>query len=152
MRNTPNCGSTELTTGFFTFQTVIWASLSLFVESGLLIWTRPMSPKELAISLLLGFGAFIVFGVAVIAQFIDPTLAEIRLRLRHMELHYQANAMEADIVQLRTAMRQLISHPSGHAGGTRPAPPAIEDPYIIPDPDEPSADLPVGVNRRSLST
>lgn len=145
MRNTP-------LDRFFTLQAVIWVSLAIFFGSALIIWARPMSPRELALGLLCGVGAFIVFGVAVIAEFIDPTLAEMRLRLRHIELHCQANAMEANIIQLQTAMRQLISHPSRRAGGTGPAPAVIQDPYILPDPDEPSGELPVGVNRGSLST
>lgn len=134
------------------FQPVIWASLGVVGGFGLLMWIQPMSPKELALSLLGGFGAFIVFGVAAIAQFINPTLAEIRLRLQRVELHCQANTMEADIFQLRTTMRWLIADPSRRAAGPCPAPTAIEDPYVLPDPDEPSDELPVGVNRGSLST
>lgn len=120
----------------FTLQTILWASLAIFFGSAFIIWTRPMSPRDLALGLLCGVGAFIVFGIAIIAEHVTPSLVEIRLRLRDLELHYQATTTEAEILRLRASMRQLISGPSG-------TPETPLDPYILPDPDEPSDELPV---------
>lgn len=134
------------------FQTVIWASLSVVGGFSLLMWIRPMSPKELALSLLCGVGAFIVFGVAVLAELIEPTLVEIRLRLRQLELHQQLTIDHANVMHLRGALRQIMrdprrasEFPSDHAEGPLNA-------YLLPDPDEPEEALPVGADTRSLST
>lgn len=134
------------------FQTVIWASLSVVGGFSLLMWIRPMSPKELALSLLCGVGAFIVFGVAVLAELIEPTLVELRLRLRQLELHQQVSAEQARIAHLRATLRQFAREtrggsefPSDHAEGPL-------DAYLLPDPDEPEEALPVGADTKSLST
>lgn len=119
-----------------TLQTVLWASLAIVVGSAALIWTRPMSPRDLALDLLCGVGAFIVFGVAVLVECVTPLLVEIRLRLRDLELHHQAATTEAEIIRLRASIRQLISGPSA-------TPETPLNPYILPDPDEPSDELPV---------
>jgi len=110
-----------------------------------------MSPKELALSLLCGIGAFIVFGVAVLAELIEPTLVEIRLRLRQLELHQQLTIDHANVVHLRGAMRQVMqgtrSHleiPSEQAGERSPV-------YVLHDPDEPDEAFPVEADARSLS-
>lgn len=133
------------------FQTVIWASLSVVGGFGLLIRFRPMPAEDLALSLLGAFGAFIVFGVAVLAELIEPTLVEIRLRLRQLELHQQLTTEHANVVRLRATMRQFLRDtrrgskiPSDQAGGPL-------DTYLLPDPDEPEEALLVGADTRSLS-
>lgn len=132
-------------------QTIIWTSLSVVVGFGLLIRFRPMPAEDLALSLLCGIGAFMVFGAAVIATVIEPTLVEIRLRLRQLELHQQLTADEAQLRHLRTAMQPFMRSPRGstvpsdRAGGRSPV-------YVLRDPDEPEEALPVGADTRSLST
>lgn len=137
-----------------TFQTVIWGSLSVVFGFGLLIRFRPMPVEDLALSLLCGFGAFMVFGAAVIATVIEPTLIEIRLRLRQLELHQQLNIESANVVHLRATMRQFAqetrhgSEITPNLAGGRPTV------YVLPehDPDEPEEALSIGADTRRLST
>lgn len=138
----------------FTFQTIIWGSLSVVFGFGLLIRFRPMPVEGLALSLLCGFGAFMVFGAAVIAELIEPTLIEIRLRLRQLELRQQLTIEGANVAHLRATMRQFAQETrhgseitSDQAGGRSTV-------YLLPDydPDEPEEALSTGVGARSEST
>jgi len=113
-----------------------------------------MPAEDLALSLLCGVGAFMVFGAAVIATVIEPTLIEIRLRLRQLELHQQLTIDHANVMHLRGAMRQF-AHETRHGSEITPnlagGRPTV---YVLPghDPDEPEEALSVGADTRSLST
>lgn len=122
----------------FTLQTVIWASLSVVVGFGLLIRFRPMGAEDLALSLLCGFGAFMVFGTAVIAEVIEPALIEIRLRLRQLELHQQVSTDQARISSLRTTLRQFTQETRGGSERTPDQAGGRSNVVFLPghDPDE----------------
>lgn len=126
---------TRLLARVLTFQTLAVASLSLFVGAGLLIWIRPLRLQELALSLLCGGGALLLFATATLADLLSSTLAEIALRLRHLELSQQAATAEADMRHLRARLRQAIHTCSARSPQPPPAGP--------PDPDEPEEALPV---------
>ncbi len=141
----------------FTFQTVIWVSLSVVFGFGLLIRFRPMSAEDLALSLLCGFGAFMVFGAAVVAELIEPTLIEIRLRLRQLELHQQLTTDHANIVHLRATMRQFRRETQRTSEMTRRESEITSDQaggrsnvYVLRDPDEADEAL-AGIETRNVT-
>lgn len=116
-----------------TFQTLIAASLLTFFGAATLIAIRPLDPKELTLTALLAVATLTIFAIATLVEHLSPTLLELRLRVRQLELDRQVDQASQEIATLRATIADLGQTPAiAAANTTRP------NVYVLEDLEEPS--------------
>lgn len=125
----------RLTNRALTFQGLMAASLLMFFGTATLIAVRPLDPKELTLTALIGVAALTIFAIATLVEHLSPTLLELRLRVRQLELDRQVDQASQEIATLRATIADLGQTPAiAAANTTRP------NVYVLEDPDEPGGE------------